>query len=148
MLSCFLICTSFMTYILQQGVSFIKAADGHFVRKWVTLSASYAFCANQSPVLTQRCNIDQSLGRHKLEYNGRYSIVKVLLIIKMKWIWMKFCKTSVMKYVLSSYQNLQHLYHYSLINRVGGQRRNREFKISQRGRGRERLETIQFNYIV
>ena len=24
----------------------------------------------------------------------------------------------------------------------------REFKISQRGRGRERLETIQFNYIV
>ena len=25
---------------------------------------------------------------------------------------------------------------------------NREFKISQRGRGRERLETIHFNYIV
>ena len=24
----------------------------------------------------------------------------------------------------------------------------REFKISQRGRGRERLETIQFNYTV
>ena len=25
---------------------------------------------------------------------------------------------------------------------------NREFKISERGRGRERLETIHFNYIV